>query len=164
MNKETLLLTILGITIALVIGFFLLPNSSSKEVRRTLAFSRTKIWERIRDIENQTSWRKELVKVEFVDRKKEIWKEQNQFGQEFTFQTTKIEPESFWAMESVNNTDFHTSWTGQLVAVDAKTTELVFRETFEIKTTKGKLIFYLFINLEKLIQKYIDDLESSLKG
>lgn len=163
--KKIIPFTILLVTmVGILIVPLTLPSINESEIVRVLPKDRAIIWKKIRDIENQKAWRNEIAEIKFIDKQKEIWEEKLISGQKITLQTMNIITETEWEIHSVDETDIQSYWKGKFNFISENQTELIFKEVFTLKTYKGKLIYFLFLNVEKINKKYINDLESSFKG
>jgi hypothetical protein len=165
--KLMMKLIVVAVLILFGIGiyFYLLPNEQSKTIERTLKFNRAKIWKKIRDIENQKDWRKEIENIKMIetDYGKEVWIEKLKQGNEIKLKTSRLKEEEVWEIQSIENQLFETSWKGSLESISENETKLVFTENFSMRNFFSKFIFYSFMNLEKMIDEYFIQLEKSLE-
>ena len=157
---------ILFILLALVLlgGIFLiiLPEVKTANITKKIPYSQKEIWLRIRDLKNQINWRSEVKEVKILSESNpESWVEILKTGQEIKLKTIKLEEMSYWEMESTEGGLFDTNWVGKLKPISDSETEVSFTETFKMKSTVSKIFFYLFLNLENLINDYIQNLENS---
>lgn len=145
------------------IVLILLPNVKTVTVTKKIPFSKEEIWLKIRNLKNQTNWRKEVEEVKILSESNpESWVERLKSGQEIKLKTIQLEEMSYWEMESFDGSLFDTNWKGKLKSISEKETEISFTESFQMKSIVGKIVFYLFLNLENLINQYIESLEISL--
>ncbi len=150
---------ILSILTGISFLLFLLPNSKSHREKKIISKPISALWKKVRDIENQTSWRDELKELKFLDKEKEIWVEKLKNGTELQLKTKSVQEEKEWIIESNENPLFETVWIGKFNSIDSEKTEIEFEEKFEMKNIQAKIIFYLFMDLKEMVNKYINDLE-----
>lgn len=114
-------------------------------------------------VERQAEWRSDVQSVALVRHgEPRIWREQLTFGGAVTLRDYSIEPENRWTIESVENPHLASRWTGEFRPRGEAQTEVVFTEHFRALSFKGKLLLFLFIDPEKLMQTYADDLQQAL--
>lgn len=161
---KLILVIFTSLVLILAILFYHLPDSQTKEVKKSIRFKNDKIWYKIRDLKNQKTWREDIDDIKIISEKNpESWIEILKTGQELKFQTLKIIESEYWELNTFENSLFETNWVGKLKYISENETEISFTETFKMKNFFSKIIFYLFFDLEKMILIYLKDLETSLK-
>jgi len=142
---------------------FLIRAEKQATVRRTLPFERTIVWKKAFAVERQAEWRSDIRAVTVTQKAEpRVWRELLNTGGEITLCDKSMDLHDSWTIESVQNAHFLTRWTGEFKEIGKAETEIIFTEQFRARNIWGKILLFLFINPEKMMQTYADDLQREL--
>jgi hypothetical protein len=123
--------------------------------------SKQKVWESVRNIENQTSWRSDLKEVTILSKDPETWKEKTSSGSEMTFATVELLENSVWKMKIIEPTYLEGNWVGTFQDLEDGT-EIRFRESVRVKNPFFRILSFLFFDIDKTMNLYIHNLSLHL--
>jgi len=162
MKKMTtyLLISIVAIiAIVLIIGLFL-PKERTFTKKAVLNSDVTKVFNIVTDFKNQTTWRNDVKEIIVID--DNTWTEVPKKGTAITFKVKqKIENEIF-EIEIVEPKNFNGYWVGTFKQTNQNATEIEFKEVVTISNPFFRTLSYLFVDLEKIMDLYLENLKHKL--
>lgn len=162
MKKMTtyLLIAIVAIiAIVLIIGLFL-PKERTFTKKAVLNSDVTKVFNIVTDFKNQTTWRNDVKEIIVID--DNTWTEVPKKGTAITFKVKqKIENEIF-EIEIVEPKNFNGYWVGTFKQTNQNATEIEFKEVVTISNPFFRTLSYLFVDLEKIMDLYLENLKHKL--
>lgn len=163
MGMKVIIVIMAGSIISLFITLLLLPAQKQATLRLTLPFSRHAVWEKAFAVELQAQWRSDIRSVAVVQTgEPRVWREVLKTGGEITLRDKSIDLHNSWTIESVQNSLFSTRWTGEFKEIGGAHTEVRFTEQFQALNLWAKILLFLFINPEKMMRTYVNDLQREL--
>ena len=154
---------IAGLLVVVVIATLLLPVS--KSTIRTAYFDAkiTDVWAVYTDFSSQPDWRDEVASVEFKDGSQSAWIERlKQGGIEIHLEVIESTPPNRLVLRTYSPNNFEGEYTAIFEETESGT-----KGTFtESSTSSGyipKLMRFLFVNQEKIIDKYSDDARAEIQ-
>lgn len=94
----------------------------------------------------------------------EEWVEVSNQGHELTFKTTnRIEPEVL-EIEFSGTPAIRGHWSGRFTEVSANETRVEFTETVTAESLTAKVLAYLFVDLDSILDDYIRDLGNKVRS
>lgn len=159
--KIVLLILVLVLVLPLLIGL-LLPNERTFFKTAEFKSSPQEVWDVITDIKGQESWRNDVKSIQMISSEKgaEKWTEIPKKGQAITFQVKTYEPPNRFDIEIVES-PFSGYWEGKIKAKNGITT-VEFKEVVVVKNPFFKIISYLFVDLNKTMELYLENLKKKL--
>ena len=162
MKKMTtyLLISIVAIiAIVLIIGLFL-PKERTFTKKAVLNSDVTKVFNIVTDFKNQTTWRNDVKEIIVID--DNSWTEVPKKGTAITFKVKqKIENEIF-EIEIVEPKNFNGYWVGTFKQTNQNATEIEFKEVVTISNPFFRTLSYLFVDLDKTMDLYLENLKQKL--
>lgn len=162
MKKMTtyLLISIVAIiAIVLIIGLFL-PKERTFTKKAVLNSDVTKVFNIVTDFKNQTSWRNDVKEIIVIDNY--TWTEVPKKGTAITFKVKqKVENEIF-EIEIIEAKDFNGYWVGTFKQTKPNETAIEFKEVVTFSNPFFRTISYLFVDLDKTMDLYLENLKQKL--
>ena len=135
------------------------PLISKKEI--VLKYSAKTIWDIVVN-NNDYKWRSGINKIEILENGKDWIEYYNENGKFFTKFTLKDKKEySFYSFD-MENKNFYGNWTGKFIELSNNETKCIFTEKVYIKNRIMNILAKYFWNLDKIQEKYFDDLRKKL--
>lgn len=155
-----LLISIVAIiAIVLIIGLFL-PKERTFTKKAVLNSDVTKVFNIVTDFKNQTTWRNDVKEIIVIDNN--TWTEVPKKGTSITFKVKqKIENEIF-EIEIVEPKNFNGYWVGTFKQTNQNATEIEFKEVVTISNPFFRTLSYLFVDLDKTMDLYLENLKQKL--
>jgi hypothetical protein len=155
-----LLISIVAIiAIVLIIGLFL-PKERTFTKKAVLNSDVTKVFNIVTDFKNQTTWRNDVKEIIVIDNN--TWTEVPKKGTAITFKVKqKIENEIF-EIEIVEPKNFNGYWVGTFKQTNQNATEIEFKEVVTISNPFFRTLSYLFVDLDKTMDLYLENLKQKL--
>jgi hypothetical protein len=155
-----LLISIVAIiAIVLIIGLFL-PKERTFTKKAVLNSDVTKVFNIVTDFKNQTTWRNDVKEIIVID--DNTWTEVPKKGTAITFKVKqKIENEIF-KIEIVEPKNFNGYWVGTFKQTNQNATEIEFKEVVTISNPFFRTLSYLFVDLDKTMDLYLENLKQKL--
>jgi hypothetical protein len=151
----------LGILIFLGTSLYFYGNSLPEErfLTKTYHFksSNEKIWDAVRNIEKQTSWRTDLTEVKILSANPETWQEKTSSGNEMVFTTIELQEKSLWKMKIIEPSYLEGNWVGSFQDLEDGC-ETKFRESVRVKNPFYRILSFLFFDMDKTMNLYIQNL------
>lgn len=155
-----LLISIVAIiAIVLIIGLFL-PKERTFTKKAVLNSDVTKVFNIVTDFKNQTTWRNDVKEIIVIENN--TWTEVPKKGIAITFKVKqKIENEIF-EIEIVEPKNFNGYWVGTFKQTNQNATEIEFKEVVTISNPFFRTLSYLFVDLDKTMDLYLENLKQKL--
>jgi hypothetical protein len=159
MKKMMTYLLISIVAIALIIGLFL-PKERTFTKTTVLNSDVTKVFKIVTDFKNQTSWRNDVKEIIVIDNN--TWTEVPQKGTAITFKVKqKVENEIF-EIEIIEPKNFNGYWVGTFEQTNKNQTAIEFKEVITISNPFFRTLSYLFVDLNKTMDLYLQNLKQKL--
>ena len=159
MTTDLLISIVAIIAIVLIIGLFL-PKERTFTKKAVLNSDVTKVFNIVTDFKNQTTWRNDVKEIIVID--DNTWTEVPKKGTAITFKVKqKIENEIF-EIEIVEPKNFNGYWVGTFKQTNQNATEIEFKEVVTISNPFFRTLSYLFVDLEKIMDLYLENLKHKL--
>lgn len=147
------------IAIVLIIGLFL-PNKRTYTKTAVLNSDVTKVFNIVTDFKNQTTWRNDVKEIIVIDNN--TWTEVPTKGKALTFKVKqKIENEIF-EIEIIEPKSFNGYWIGTFKQTKPNETAVEFKEVVTISNPFFRTLSYLFVDLDKTMDLYLENLKQKL--
>ena len=117
------------------------------------------VWNFVTDNENYL-WRSDLSKIEVIGNGN-TFIEHTKEGYQTQFHITAKEPYSRYEFD-MENKNFSGHWIGIFTALENGGTKICFAEELNIKNPAMEILSYLFMNLKKIQEQYVNDLRKAL--
>jgi hypothetical protein len=145
-----------------VIGFFL-PEEKSASGEYVYDFSNEVVWNKMRDLEGQKAWRKNLESIDILDNSlgKELWIENLKSGAQIKLRTTFYIDKKAWGMQTYDSSIL-VYWKGELESLDKQKTLIKFHYDSKISNPFMRVMSLFFLNLQEMIQTYNLELQNAL--
>ena len=155
-----LLISIVAIiAIVLIIGLFL-PKERTFTKTAVLNSDVTKVFNIVTDFKNQTSWRNDVKEIIVIDNN--TWTEVPKKGTAITFKIKqKVENEIF-EIEIIEPNNFNGYWVGTFKQTKPNETAMEFKEVVTISNPFFRVLSYLFVDLDKTMELYLQNLKQKL--
>ena len=162
MKKMTtyLLISIVAIiAIVLIIGLFL-PKERTFTKKAVLNSDVTKVFNIVTDFKNQTTWRSDVKEIIVIDNN--TWTEVPKKGTAITFKVKqKVENEIF-EIVIIEPKNFNGYWIGTFKQTKVNQTAIEFKEVITISNPFFRTISYVFVDLDKTMDLYLQNLKQKL--
>jgi len=147
------------IAIVLIIGLFL-PKERTFTKTAVLNSDVTKVFNLVSDFKNQTTWRNDVKEIIGID--ENTWTEVPKKGTAITFKVKqKIENEIF-EIEIIEPKNFNGYWVGTFKQTKENRTAIEFKEVVTISNPFFRTISYFFVDLDKTMDLYLQNLKQKL--
>jgi hypothetical protein len=147
------------IAIVLIIGLFL-PKERTFTKTAVLNSDVTKVFNLVSDFKNQTTWRNDVKEIIGID--ENTWAEVPKKGTAITFKVKqKIENEIF-EIEIIEPKNFNGYWVGTFKQTKENQTAIEFKEVVTISNPFFRTISYFFVDLDKTMDLYLQNLKQKL--
>ena len=155
-----LLISIVAIiAIVLIIGLFL-PKQRTFTKTAVLNSDVTKVFNIVTDFKNQTTWRNDVKEIIVIDNN--TWTEVPKKGTAITFKVKqKVENEIF-EIEIIEPKNFSGYWVGTFKQIKPYETAIEFKEVVTISNPFFRVLSYLFVDLDKTMELYLQNLKQKL--
>lgn len=147
------------ITIVMIIGLFL-PKERTFTKTAVLNSDVTKVFNIVTDFKNQTSWRNDVKEIIVIDNN--TWTEVPKKGTAITFKVKqKVENEIF-EIVIIEPKNFNGYWIGTFKQTKVNQTAIEFKEVITISNPFFRTISYVFVDLDKTMDLYLQNLKQKL--
>lgn len=147
------------IAIVLIIGLFL-PKERTFTRTALLNSDVTKVFHLVTDFKNQTTWRNDVKEIIVIDNNS--WTEVPKNGAAITFKVKqKVENEIF-EIEIIEPKNFNGYWVGTFKQTKRGETAIEFKEVVTISNPFFRTLSYLFVDLDKTMDLYLENLKQKL--
>jgi hypothetical protein len=147
------------IAIVLIIGLFL-PKERTFTKMAVLNSDLNKVFNLVTDFKNQTTWRNDVKEIIVID--ENTWTEVPKKGTEITFKVKqKVENEIF-EIEIIEPKNFSGYWVGTFKQTNENQTAIEFKEVVTVSNPFFRTLSYLFVDLDKTMDLYLQNLKQKL--
>ena len=155
-----LLISIVAIiAIVLIIGLFL-PKERTFTKTAVLNSDVNKVFNIVTDFKNQTTWRNDVKEIIVIDNN--TWTEVPKKGTAITFKVKqKVENEIF-EIEIIEPKNFSGFWVGTFKTTKVNGTAIEFKEVVTISNPFFRTLSFLFVDLNKTMDLYLQNLKQKL--
>lgn len=142
-----------------------LPNQRTYTKKDLIKADIETVFRVVSDLKGQ-QWRSNIGKIEILDStpSAEVWTETPNRGPQLKFRTKTINKPHLFVIEIIDNPQFGGQWIGRFSATSEGKTEIEFTETVLLNGFIAKMFSYLFFNLEKVVDTYIEDLKTFVEN
>lgn len=155
-----LLISIVAIiALVLIIGLFL-PKERTFTKTAVLNSDVTKVFNIITDFKNQTTWRNDVKEIIVID--DNTWTEVPKKGTAITFKVKKQIKNEIFEIEIIEPKSFNGYWVGTFKQTNQDATEIEFKEVVTISNPFFRTLSYLFVDLDKTMDLYLENLKQKL--
>lgn len=155
-----LLISIVAIIASVAIFGLSLPKERTFTKTAVLNSDVTKVFNIVTDFKNQTSWRNNVKEIIVIDNN--TWTEIPKKGTAITFKVKqKVENEIF-EIEIIEPKNFNGYWIGTFKQTKVNQTAVEFKEVITISNPFFRTISYVFVNLDKTMDLYLQNLKQKL--
>jgi len=145
--------------IVLIIGL-LLPKERTFTKTAVLNSDVSKVFNIVTDFKNQTTWRKDVKEIIVIDNV--TWTEVPKKGTPITFKVKqKVENEIF-EIEIIEPKSLNGYWVGTFKQTKPNETAIEFKEVVTISNPFFRTLSYLFVDLDKTMDSYLENLKQKL--
>jgi len=147
------------IAIVLIIGLFL-PKERTFTKTAVLNSDVTKVFNLVSDFKNQTTWRNDVKEIIGID--ENTWTEVPKKGTAITFKVKKKIENEIFEIEIIEPKNFNGYWVGTFKQTKENRTAIEFKEVVTISNPFFRTISYLFVDLDKTMDLYLQNLKQKL--
>ena len=144
--------------IVLVIGLFL-PRQREFVKTANLNSSIEKVFQIVTDVENQTTWRSDIQGIKVINQ--DAWTEIPKKGTPITFNIKQKVQNQLFEIEIIEPKSFNVHWVGAFEQTTTGT-KVVFKEVITIDNPFFRVMSLLFIDLDKTMELYMNNLKTKL--
>ena len=162
MKKKTIYLLIsvvVIIAIVLIIGLFL-PKERTFTKTAVLNSDVSKVFNIVTDFKNQTTWRNDVKEIIVIDNV--TWTEVPKKGTPITFKVKKKVENEIFEIEIIEPKNFNGYWVGTFKQTKLNETAIEFKEVVTISNPFFRTLSYLFVDLDKTMDLYLENLKQKL--
>lgn len=147
------------IAIVLIIGLFL-PKERTFTKTAVLNSDVTKVFNLVTDFKNQTTWRNDVKEIIGID--ENTWTEVPKKGTAITFKVKQKIVNEIFEIEIIEPKNFNGYWVGTFKQTKENRTAIEFKEVVTISNPFFRTISYLFVDLDKTMDLYLQNLKQKL--
>jgi hypothetical protein len=147
------------IAIVLIIGLFL-PKERTFTKTAVLNSDVTKVFNLVSDFKNQTTWRNDVKEIIGID--ENTWTEVPKKGTAITFKVKQKIVNEIFEIEIIEPKNFNGYWVGTFKHTKENQTAIEFKEVVTISNPFFRTISYLFVDLDKTMDLYLQNLKQKL--
>ncbi|MFZ4377674.1 MAG: hypothetical protein ACOYN9_15050 [Saprospiraceae bacterium] len=147
------------IAIVLIIGLFL-PKERTFTKTAVLNSDVTKVFNLVSDFKNQTTWRNDVKEIIGID--ENTWTEVPQKGTAITFKVKQKIVNEIFEIEIIEPKNFNGYWVGTFKQTKENRTAIEFKEVVTISNPFFRTISYFFVDLDKTMDLYLQNLKQKL--
>ena len=148
------------IAIVLIIGLFL-PKEITFTKTAVLHSDVSKVFNLVTDFKNQTTWRNDVKEIIVIDNN--TWTEVPQKGTAITFKVKQKVANEIFEIEIIEPKSFNGYWVGTFKQTNENETSIAFKEVVTISNPFFRTLSYLFVDLNKTMDLYIQNLKLKLE-
>jgi len=157
-------IAVLGMTVILGIIGLLLPKYKEASGEIVFDHNKVKVWKKMRNLQGQKEWRKEISSIEILDNSwgKEKWIEKTKTGAQIKLMTIRCIEGELWSLETFDS-PMLVSWIGTLKSLNETQTLVMFRYKSKISNPYLRILSLPILNLNEMIETYSLQLKSALE-
>lgn len=155
-----LLVSILTIvTLLFLVGLFL-PKEKIFTKKTTLNSDLNKVFQIVTDFKNQHTWRNDVKEIIEVDEK--TWTEVPKKGMSITFRVVKKVENEIFKIEIIEPNNFTGYWVGTFKKTNENQTIIEFKEVVSVSNPLFRTLSWIFLDLNKTMDLYLQNLKQKL--
>lgn len=147
------------IAIVLIIGLFL-PKERTFTKTAVLNSDVTKVFNIVTDFKNQTTWRNDVKEIIVIDNN--TWTEVPKKGTAITFKVKQNVENEIFEIVIIEPKNFNGYWIGTFKQTKVNQTAIEFKEVITISNPFFRTISYVFVDLDKTMDLYLQNLKQKL--
>ncbi len=147
------------IAIVFLVGLFI-PRDRTFIKTAVLNSDVSKVFNLVTDFRNQTTWRNDVKEIIVIN--DNTWTEVPIKGTAITFKVKNKVVNEIFEIEIVEPKNFHGYWVGTFKQTKQDLTEIEFKEVVTISNPFFRTISYLFVDLDKIMESYLQNLKQKL--
>lgn len=151
-----LILAVVGI--GFIVGLFL-PKERTYTKTGVLNSEVTKIFNLVTDFKNQAIWRNDVKEIIVID--ENTWTEVPKKGTPITFRIKRKIENQLFEIEIIEPENFNGYWIGTFEETK-NGTKVVFKEVAIIKNPFFRVLSSIFVDLDKTMEVYMNNLKTKL--
>ncbi len=146
------------IAMVFIIGLFI-PKERTFTKTAVLHSDVNKVFNLVSDFKNQTTWRNDVKEVIVIDGN--TWTEVPKKGTPITFKTKQKIQNELFEIEIIEPKNFSGYWVGTFEQTTAGT-KVVFKEVVTIDNPLFRVMSLIFVDLDKTMEVYLNNLKTKL--
>ncbi len=146
------------IAMVFIIGLFI-PKERTFTKTAVLHSDVNKVFNLVSDFKNQTTWRNDVKEVIVIDGN--TWTEVPKKGTPITFKTKQKIQNELFEIEIIEPKNFSGYWVGTFEETTAGT-KVVFKELVTIDNPLFRVMSLIFVDLDKTMEVYLNNLKTKL--
>lgn len=147
------------ITIVLAIGLFL-PKERTFTKTAVLHSDVAEVFNLVTDFKNQTIWRNDVKEIIIID--DNTWIEVPEKGTSITFKVKQKIENKVFEIEIIEPDNFNGYWIGTFKQTKKNQTVIEFKEVITVSNPFFRTLSYFFIDLDKTMDIYLQNLKQKL--
>ncbi len=163
MKYALIMIGILGFGFATIFVWGLnLPQEKAYTKKYKFRSPVEKVWDIVNDIQGQVKWRTDIREIKIISNSPEVWVEYPKQGPEIKFRTKTKVKGKLWEMEIIDSPSLTGNWIGLFESTAAGETIVEFTEKPSIANPFMRVIAHLFIDIDKAMVLYLENLAKAL--
>ena len=155
-----LLISIVAIIAIVLIVGFTLPSERTFTRTSVLKSDIDKVYNLVTDFKNQATWRSDVKEIIVID--DNTWTEVPKKGTAITFKVKQKVENVIFEIEIIEPKNFQGYWVGTFKQNALNETAIEFKEVVTISNPFFRTLSYLFIDLDKTMDLYLQNLKQKL--
>lgn len=147
------------IALVLIIGL-LMPKERTFIKTAVLNSDVTKVFSLVTDFKNQATWRNDVKEIIVID--ENTWTEVPKKGTAITFKVKKRVENEIFEIEIIEPKNFNGYWVGTFKQTKENQTAIEFKEVVTASNPFFRTLSYLFVDLDKTMDLYLQNLKQKL--
>jgi hypothetical protein len=147
------------IAIIFLVGLFI-PRDRTFIKTAVLNSDVSKVFNLVTDFRNQTTWRNDVKEIIVIN--DNTWTEVPIKGTAITFKVKNKVVNKIFEIEIVEPKNFNGYWVGTFKQTKQDLTEIEFKEVVTISNPFFRTLSYLFVDLDKIMELYLQNLKQKL--
>jgi hypothetical protein len=119
-----------------------------------------KVFNLVTDFKNQTTWRNDVKEIIVID--ENTWTEVPKKGTAITFKVKKKVENEIFEIEIIEPKNFNGYWVGTFKQTKENQTAIEFKEVVTVSNPFFRTLSYLFVDLDKTMDLYLQNLKQKL--
>lgn len=152
-------LSVLAVFAAIFMAGLLLPKQREFVKQAELRSPPEKVFQVVTDVESQASWRDDVLEIKVIDQS--TWTEIPKKGAPITFKTKQKAENKLFEIEIIAPKSFKGHWLGTFEETPTGT-KVVFKEVMLIENPFFRVVSLIFVNLDKTMEIYMENLKTKL--
>jgi hypothetical protein len=160
--KKKMTVAILSVLVIIAFVFvvgILLPKQRDFVKQADLNSPPEKVFQVVTDFANQTLWRDDVQEIKVIDEK--TWTEVPKKGTPITFRVERKVENQLFEIEIIEPKNFNGYWIGTFEETK-NGTKVVFKEVVTIENPFFRVLSSIFVDLDKAMEVYMNNLKTKL--